>query len=55
MRINVSFEADLPVDATEAEVREWVEFEIGAGSVLSNSNPLQNQSLEPLWVSVDIA
>lgn len=44
-QIHVSFYVDLPVNATEEQVREWVKFQLRVGSV-QIANPLSNHDLE---------
>ena len=50
----VKFEIDIPVDATESEITEWVKFELGATAQMSAGNPLVMFSLEARPGSVEI-
>lgn len=45
--IKASFHFALPTPATEAQIEEWVKFELGGGT-LSGSNPLSDHELSAM-------
>ena len=52
MKIRVTFEMELPIDANRDEVREWVEFELRKTSSMKNSNPLCDTEIQANYVSI---
>ncbi len=44
-RIHVSFSVEVPEPASEEQVREWVEFELGRSSI-KGANPLSKCDIE---------
>lgn len=52
--VEVSFSALVPVDATDEEIEEWVEYELHAQSSIHNANPLSSHALEAHHVEIDI-
>lgn len=52
-QVHVSFEAYVPVDATEKQIKEWVRFELHANSSIGGDNPLSKHGLEAIEVSID--
>ncbi len=42
--VRVTFEMEVPVQATDAEIEEWIRFKLGFWSI-DNSNPLVDKSL----------
>lgn len=61
MRVEVTFEMDIPtkdvdgkpISPTYAQVRQWLDFELGYCGVLLAGNPLHTNSLEPDTVEVE--
>ncbi len=39
-KIIVQFETELPKNATETQIQEWLEFELGQHGQMSEGNPL---------------
>jgi len=39
--INVQFSVDVPDDATDEQIQEWLNFELGASGRMSMSNPCE--------------
>lgn len=52
MKIRVTFEMELPVDANREEIREWAEFELGKSGSMKNSNPLCDTEIQANYVSI---
>lgn len=50
--IRVEFELALPADANEAQVREWIEFELGYLHQMKQTNPLRTYDLESISAPV---
>ena len=45
--ITVSFQLKITVDdATDEQIQEWLEFELGANGRMDGNNPLSSQALE---------
>ena len=38
--ISVSFKVEVPVEATDSEIREWLKFQLGESGCCSSDNPL---------------
>jgi len=53
-RISVQFEADVPEDATEAQIEEWVRFGLHERGDMSARNPLAEHDVDAVFGSVDI-
>jgi hypothetical protein len=51
-RVTVQFDVEVPDDATDVEIEEWVSFEIGATCTLSGENSLSDQDLNAVRGSV---
>jgi len=45
MKLKVSFEVQIPANATQQEAIEWVKYEIGATCSISMDNPLEDSDL----------
>ena len=45
-KIRVTFEAELPTRADDPDVREWLEFRLGANGSMYINNPLDPHELE---------
>jgi len=45
MTYEVEFTVTPPVDATEDQVQEWLEFCLGANAEISKSNPLSDYDM----------
>jgi hypothetical protein len=44
--ISVKFDLKVPVEVSEDDLQEWLEFELGANGRMSCENPLCSESLE---------
>lgn len=53
-RLQVTFDLDLPETATEEEIQEWLDMELGASGSLSGENPLIHSGVEADRVDVTI-
>ncbi len=54
--IAVTFQVDVPDDATYSQIQAWVEFELGAKCQFNgNGNPLQHTDLQANRDSVSIS
>ena len=53
MKIRITFDAIVPTDASDEEIAEWLDFELGANECLSLENPLSEHELEAEPFSVD--
>ena len=51
--IEVKFETELPVEATDQQIQKWLEYVLGATGGIKSSNPLSDYGLEALFFSVD--
>jgi hypothetical protein len=51
--VEVSFKAYVPVEATDEEIEQWIEFELSGGS-MPQSNPLSRHAVEARDVQVDL-
>lgn len=54
MRIRVTFEVNLPTEATLDEAEDWVRFCIGATGSITNTNPLCTYDLDADFRSVRV-
>lgn len=45
-RVCVEFEVELPDNLTEAQIREWLHYELGESPCMKASNPLCATELE---------
>ena len=54
MRIFVSFEAEIQDEATRDQIKEYVEFQLGARGGCSAVNPLVDADLEAISGSISI-
>jgi hypothetical protein len=45
-KFSVEFEIDVPVDATEEQVEEWLSFQLGETASIMCSNPLSSHDIE---------
>lgn len=50
-RVRVEFSFYLPAAATEAELTEWLEFELHANGGMDSKNPLAGNDIEATWVN----
>ncbi len=53
MKYKIEFIIDVPVD-DEEQVSDWMEFELGFNSTLSQSNPCSKLGLPMNWDNLDI-
>lgn len=53
MRIKVEFEVDLPVDADDQQIQEWLSFGLGERGEMKLSNPLSDHDIEAVSFTVD--
>lgn len=51
--IDVKFETELPVEATDQQIQQWLEYCLGATGGIESSNPLSDYDLEAHFLSVD--
>jgi len=53
VKVRASFEAYVPVAATEEQIEEWIRFELHADGSISGRNPLSRHGLEAIEASID--
>lgn len=51
--IEVSFTANVPAEATEDQLIEWLRFQL-CGSACSNDNPMSDREIEAEFSSIQI-
>lgn len=54
MRYRVSFDIDIPVEATDPQVRQWIAFELHETASLPAGSPLADHDIEPVFGSLFI-
>lgn len=52
--VQITFTAEIPVEATPDEVKAWVQYELNMTGGISGDNPLAYDELEGLFGSLDI-
>jgi hypothetical protein len=50
--VSVEFQVEIPVEATEEEIEEWVRFCLGEHGSMCGDNPLSCHDLQAEWGSV---
>ena len=50
--VRVSFNFTLPIEVAEADLREWLEFELGGRCDMSGENPLRDYDVEGLGLEL---
>ncbi|MCP4493276.1 MAG: hypothetical protein GY820_39130 [Gammaproteobacteria bacterium] len=53
-KVKVQFELAIPDHVGENDFREWLEFEVGAKSSMSTSNPIEYAELHHFIVSKSV-
>jgi hypothetical protein len=53
MKIEVTFELELPDNINDEDVAEWLEFELNYNGQMNSKNPLAKTLLEPLQYTLD--
>jgi len=46
--VHVEFDVDIPADATEAEIDEWLRYSLNDRGGMSVDNPLEGNEVEPV-------
>ena len=47
--VNVEFEVEIPVNATDQQILEWLRYTFGATSGMSGENPLKEYDGEAIY------
>lgn len=51
---NVSIVVEVPnVGATESEVEEWIQFNVGYSADIGLANPLHGYDMDTNWIEID--
>ena len=52
--ITVKLKINIPENIRDKELQDWINFNVGLNSCLSNDNPLVEEDLQPVggWVDV---
>jgi len=53
MKIEVSFEMELPDNISDDNITEWLEFELNYNGQMDTRNPLSKTLLQPLNFTLD--
>ena len=49
MRVYVNFEVDVPEDATDDQIEEWLRFRLNDNGCMDGDNPLSKHDVEPIF------
>ena len=54
MRVKIQFEIEVPDDATDEDLVEWVRFEVGDNGMIRGANQLIHRELTPIFGTLTI-
>ena len=47
-RVSIKFDLEIPVDATDEQIAEWLQYTFGAAGGISGKNPLKDYEGEAI-------
>ncbi len=50
-KVEIRLEIDVPDNATNQQIEDWVSFQVGLLGSCSGDNPMVDMDLDPLWIN----